>query len=240
LVAQKYQADPKAPGYLAQKIVKGGSGVWGDVAMSAHPNMSQDDVNQIVTWILSLGNKAAVKKSLPQAGTITPPADMKPKAAMVISASYTDKGGNNIKALTGKTSTSLRSNTFGFSGREKAKGFVPFKYNGTHVMLFPNGEGYLSSDSIDLSGVHSIKLSCGWQADPTKPIGFEAHLDSPDGKLLGKGSVVSMPKKGTLGGGVATMVVAPVTDGGLHTVFLLYKAKEAISGGVVSLQFNAK
>jgi cytochrome c551/c552 len=240
LVAQKYQADPKAPGYLAQKIIKGGSGVWGDVAMSAHPSLSQDDVNQIVTWILSLGNKAAVKKSLPQKGAITPPADTKPNAAMVISASYTDKGGNNIKALTGKTSASLRSNTVYFSGLEKAKGFVPFKYNDMNVMIFPTGEGYFSSDSVDLSGVRSIKVSCGWQTAPKKPIEFEAHLDSPDGKLLGKGSAVVMSKKGALGAGVATIFLAPVTDGGLHTVFLLYKAKEAISGGVVSVQFNAK
>ncbi len=240
LVAQKYQADPKAPGYLAQKIIKGGSGVWGDRAMSAHPSLSQDDVNQIVTWILSLGNKVAVKKSLPQSGAITPPANTKPNAAMVISASYTDKGGNNIKALTGKTSTSLRSNTVYFIGLEKSKGFVPFKYNDMNVMIFPTGEGYFSSDSVDLGGVRSIKVACGWQTDPTRPIEFEAHLDSPDGKLLGKGRVVSMSKKGALGGGAATIVVAPTLDGGLHSVFLLYKAKEKISGGVVSLQFNAK
>ena len=49
LVAQKYANDPKAANYLAQKIIKGGSGVWGDVAMSAHPSLSGDDVNQIVT-----------------------------------------------------------------------------------------------------------------------------------------------------------------------------------------------
>ena len=241
LVAQKYQADPKAAGYLAEKIIKGGSGVWGDVAMSAHPSLSQDDVNQIVTWILSLGNKAAVKKSLPQNGSIVAPADVKPNAAMVISASYTDKGGNNIKALTGKTSTSLRSNTLFFNGHEQMKSFIPFKYNGMNVMVFPTGDGYFSSDSVDLSGVHAIKVACGWQAVPKKPVDFEAHLDSPDGKLLGKGSAVVMPaQKGGLGGGAATITLAPVTDGGLHTVFLLYKAKEPISGGVMSLQFNAK
>jgi hypothetical protein len=160
---------------------------------------------------------------------------------MVISASYTDKGGNNVKALTGKTTTSLRSNTVYFSGLEKLKGFVPFKYNGMNIMVFPSGEGYFSSDSVDLSGVHSVKLVCGWQAAPTKPVEFEAHLDSPDGKLLGKGSAVSISQKGkALAGGTAVISLAAVTDGRLHSVFLLYKAKEAISGGVMSLQFNAK
>ena len=53
-VAEKYSKDKKAPDYLSQKIMKGGSGVWGDVAMSAHPNMSQKDLDQIVKYILSL------------------------------------------------------------------------------------------------------------------------------------------------------------------------------------------
>ncbi len=101
-VSQKYQKDPNAIAYLTQKIIKGGAGVWGEVAMPAHPTLSQNDATQIVNWVLTLANKDAVKKSLPPSGTITPPAQ-KPGSVMVLSASYTDKGGNNIKALTGHT-----------------------------------------------------------------------------------------------------------------------------------------
>lgn len=257
LVARKYQHDPKAPGYLAQKIVKGGSGVWGDRAMSAHPNLSPEDLNPIVTWILSLANKAAVKPSLPASGTITAPADVKADAAMVISASYTDKGGNNIKALTGKTSTSLRSNTLFFTGLEKFKGFSVFRYNGRNVMVFPAGEGYFSTDPVDLTDVRVIRVLCGWQAAPAKAVAFEARLDGPDGKLLGTGVVAAVgggagvgggaarvggagAGKGKIGTGAATIAIAPVTDGAMHTVYFLYKAKEPIAGGVMSLQFKAK
>jgi cytochrome c len=241
LVAQKYQNDPKASNYLAQKIMKGGSGVWGDVAMSAHPAIAQGDLNAIVTWILSLGNKASVKKSLPQSGTITPAAGAKPGEAMVISASYTDKGGNNIKALTGKTSVSLRSNTIYFSGLEEVKGFTPFKYNGHNIMIFPTGVGYTSSDSVDLSGVKSISLTCGWQTAPKMPLNFEARLDSPDGKSIGKGTIVpAAGKPGALAYAVATLHVSAPTDGAMHRVFFLYKAAEPISGGIASLTFNAK
>jgi cytochrome c len=56
-VAEKYARDKKASAYLGEKIVKGGSGVWGDVAMSAHPNIPQKDLNQIVQYILSLKKK---------------------------------------------------------------------------------------------------------------------------------------------------------------------------------------
>jgi glucose/arabinose dehydrogenase/cytochrome c551/c552 len=240
-VAQKYAKDPKATTYLAQKIIKGGSGVWGDVAMSAHPTLAQSDVNSIVTWILSLGNTAAMKKSLPQKGTITAPKDVRPGETMVITASYTDKGGNNTKPLTGSTTLSLRGNTLYFSGREKSKGFTPFKYNGHNVMVFPAGEGYVSSDSVDLTGIASISLTCGWQAPPREPLDFEARLDEPNGKLLGKGSVApSAGKKGAVAFAVVTLPVSAVNDGALHRVYLLYKGKEAISGGILSLTFNPK
>jgi len=53
-VAEKYANDKKASVYLSQKIVKGGGGVWGDVVMSAHPDLAQKDLNQIVQYILSL------------------------------------------------------------------------------------------------------------------------------------------------------------------------------------------
>jgi glucose/arabinose dehydrogenase/cytochrome c551/c552 len=241
LVAQKYQKDPKAAAYLANKIIKGGSGVWGDVAMSAHPTLAPGDVNAIVTWILSLANKEAVKQSLPQTGSIVPPKDVKPGNAMVISASYTDKGGNNIKALTGKTTISLRSNTVMFTGQEKTKGFTTFKYNGQNIMIFPAGEGWFASASVDLTGVSSVTLACGWQAPPKNPLNFEARLDAPDGKSLGKATLTpTAGKKGALQFAVATIPVSAVTDGNEHTIYFVYKGVEPISGGVVSLTFNSK
>jgi cytochrome c len=39
---------------LANKIIKGGSGHWGDVAMSPHPALSMDDAKQIVKFILKI------------------------------------------------------------------------------------------------------------------------------------------------------------------------------------------
>ena len=39
---------------LMDKIKKGGSGNWGNVPMMAHPNISNDDLNLMVRWILNL------------------------------------------------------------------------------------------------------------------------------------------------------------------------------------------
>ena len=50
-VAQKYSE--KDLDNLADKIINGGSGVWGDVPMAAHPNLSKDDAKKMVKYILS-------------------------------------------------------------------------------------------------------------------------------------------------------------------------------------------
>ena len=39
-VAEKYQKDPNARSYLSDKIVKGGKGVWGEVAMAPHASIA--------------------------------------------------------------------------------------------------------------------------------------------------------------------------------------------------------
>ena len=56
-VADKYAS--QAPGIipeLADKIVKGGSGVWGEVPMLPHPAVSQADAEKMVKYILLLKN----------------------------------------------------------------------------------------------------------------------------------------------------------------------------------------
>ncbi|HET6256748.1 MAG TPA: ThuA domain-containing protein [Puia sp.] len=239
LVAQKYHDQPKAANYLSQKIIKGGSGVWGDVAMSAHPNLSGDDVNQIVTWILSLGNKSAVRKSLPQSGSVVPPVNQPPNTAMVISASYTDKGGNNVKALTGKTAVSLRSNSVYFTGLEKVSGFTPYKYNDRQVMIFPAKGGWIAMDSVDLTGVRRIDLACAWQTPPKGSLDFEVRLDGRDGKVVGRAVIPPGNNKGQQSGD-ASIPIAAVTDGAMHSVYILYAGKEPVPGGIQFIQFNSK
>nr|MBA4168436.1 PQQ-dependent sugar dehydrogenase [Chitinophagaceae bacterium] len=56
-VAKKYPATDKNINYLVKKIQNGGSGVWGEVAMPAHPALPSDDGKKIVAWIMSLKKK---------------------------------------------------------------------------------------------------------------------------------------------------------------------------------------
>lgn len=53
-VAERYAGKKEAPAYLAEKIVKGGAGAWGPVAMAANPQVSKDEAAQLAAWVLSL------------------------------------------------------------------------------------------------------------------------------------------------------------------------------------------
>lgn len=51
-VAKKYSTKDEA--MLAQKIIKGGQGNWGEIPMTAHPTVSETDATEMVKYILSL------------------------------------------------------------------------------------------------------------------------------------------------------------------------------------------
>jgi cytochrome c len=53
-VAAKYPATEANIDTLANKVIKGGKGHWGDIPMAAHPALSVADAKTMVTYILSL------------------------------------------------------------------------------------------------------------------------------------------------------------------------------------------
>ena len=53
-VAKKYPNTPENVKMLAEKVIKGGKGNWGEIPMTPHPNVSQADAEAMVSYILSL------------------------------------------------------------------------------------------------------------------------------------------------------------------------------------------
>lgn len=51
-VAAKYKGDKAAEAKLAEKVIKGGTGVWGQVPMPAN-NVTPDEAKTLVKWVLS-------------------------------------------------------------------------------------------------------------------------------------------------------------------------------------------
>ncbi len=50
-VAKKYTANDEA--MLAEKVIKGGKGVWGPVPMPPNPSVNPEEATKLVKWILS-------------------------------------------------------------------------------------------------------------------------------------------------------------------------------------------
>jgi cytochrome c len=53
-IAKKYPSNDKNIAYLSGKIIKGGSGVWGTIPMSAHSSLKKTDATYLAKYILSL------------------------------------------------------------------------------------------------------------------------------------------------------------------------------------------
>ena len=54
-VSKKYANSPDTiVSHLAQKIISGGKGVWGEILMTPHPDLSKDDAEAMVKYILLL------------------------------------------------------------------------------------------------------------------------------------------------------------------------------------------
>jgi len=53
-VAKKYAGQAGAVKTLAEKVKNGGSGNWGQIPMAGHPQLSVEDAEAMVTYILSM------------------------------------------------------------------------------------------------------------------------------------------------------------------------------------------
>jgi cytochrome c len=251
-VSARYQKDPKAIDFLAEKIIHGGSGAWGPVAMAAHPDLKVDDAKQIVAWILSLKEAGKSSKSLPASGSVN--ATMNKPAqddgVLFISAAYTDKGGVNIKPLMGSNSVALKNSKLTFDGVKNLNAFNKVRMGGATYLVMPQTTGWFSIDSIDLSGILRASLTMAWQTSPVSGYVFEIHLDSPTGEKIGefsfagdasqasKQSEKPKPKFVSL-----SAAIKSVTDGKLHNLYIVSTAKDskiAATAGLASIQFYLK
>ncbi|NJB37759.1 ThuA domain-containing protein [Croceivirga sp. JEA036] len=106
-ISIKYAKQRGSTNYLMTKIIGGGSGVWGEVQMPAHPDVSQLEARQIASYIESLTVDKTKKESLPLTGKVVPE-DRAKTGVFILSASYTDDGKENTLPLTATNAVVLR------------------------------------------------------------------------------------------------------------------------------------
>ena len=189
-VAAKYKQDDM--GYLAGKIINGGGGVWGEQAMAAHPQISQPDAEQMVSYILSLDDNKNRPSGLPLSGNFSFKEHLKTpmKGTYFIKASYTDTGGDKIGPLSTEKTLVLRSPMVSAIDYDDQAETMTFEIPDTklEVVVFMHGS-YTRFDDIDLTSVTSVTLIAG-KDERLKGGEIELRTGSPDGSLLGKVSVM--------------------------------------------------
>jgi cytochrome c len=215
-VAEKYgKKGNTAMGYLMEKVMKGGSGVWGQAAMSAHPDIDQKDLKQILQYVLSLAAKDPQRQSLPVAGKIIPPNDTK-RQTLVLSAVYYNRGTGNVKALSGKKILILPPSYISFKGTEEKKGLAVIKDKDQSYFEAANEAAWFALDSIDLTNVSAAYLSATGGKSNTA---VEIRLDAPGGIVIGKGTIPPGKNHDTIL--VVQCPLAPATDNKFHKLYFL-------------------
>lgn len=190
-IAKKYKGDAGAQDYLVKKIISGGSGVWGDMAMPAHPTISENDANTIVKYILNLDEQNAVK-SLPVNGNYTTevPESENNTGSFIFRASYTDSGNEKAPVQSSVDIVILRNPVIPVSHADKFKDIeLNHQIDPNKSSITPKGSGsYLGLNNIDLTGIKMIEFAASAipGASDTSVGVIEIRLDSPAGKLIGQ------------------------------------------------------
>jgi cytochrome c len=244
-VAEKYRNNPQGERHLINKIIKGGSGVWGETVMPANPDMKEADAAKIVTWVLSLAGDQKGNQNLPAAGSLDPTVGkpLSPNGVFILSASYTDKGGANIKPLTGAHAVTLRSNILEFGQTTNRSGYSTFNLEGRELMIAPAAAGHFSFEQIDLTDVSTILLSAGSQQPLKQGYKLVVKLDDPEGTIIGETTIE--PKSSNSQGPFHSIAVSvninAVTDGKLHDLYIVTEpiGEEENSMALVSMELQA-
>ncbi len=190
-IARRYAAEPDAREQLAQKILRGGAGRWGEIPMPPHPQHTLAQAREMVEWIESLAARDTRRLPGGPEGsfTIEPPRDGGRGAGevVVLTAGATDAGTALCPPLSGETSLVLRSRGQRAAAFDRgAQAAVQHNLDDNLVARVQAG-GWISFDHISLAAFQTIRLRC-------RPIaGSELRLElrhgSPEGPLLAHASL---------------------------------------------------
>jgi cytochrome c len=187
-ISIKYRGDESAVTGLSKKILAGGSGVWGDAFMPAHPTMAESDVKSIVNYILSLSNAPKPAKTLAAKGsyaTVVPTGE-NTEGSFIFRAAYTDRGTKMAAAQSTEATVMLISPIIPVSYADLSKE-IRFTNDSTVAMVI-NPNAFLRLKDIDLTDIKQLEVvrATGRNAAALPNGTIEAHIGSADGKLLGK------------------------------------------------------
>ncbi|MEL6847723.1 MAG: ThuA domain-containing protein [Bacteroidota bacterium] len=216
-VAEKYASQADAETYLVNKIIQGGSGVWGGKAMPAQSQLSEEQALAMTRYILSIKPETGQTASLSPKGTLNMDQHETESAVYTMQATYVDRGGAVIGPLSNQASVSWRSPRIYAMERDElqsAEYGTPDAEGGFKVIEF-NPNGYIIMPSGDLNGVGSLSLRYASSRAHTLIV----RLDGPEGKVLTEIDLTSTGDQETY---KVQQLVLPTTEG-MHSLCLQLK-----------------
>ena len=229
-VSKRYKADPNAVASLSGKIIKGGGGVWGDAIMTAHPQLSSLDAQEMVKYILTLSDKPTAAPLLPAKGILTPDKDQ--KGNLVLQASYKDKGANGLPAQTSEQVLILRNPLLSLGASDsQSKGTMLYKMGQTRVVIVLASDTYVQFNKLDLTGIKAMEFAVSIPKQQLQAVGgrIEVRLDSPTGQLLGQtDDLLPIEAKNAaevFKPSLTKATIAPTT--GIHDLYFVFKNEKA-------------
>ena len=195
-VSNKYKGQAGAINQLVKKVLEGGSGVWGEVAMAAHPALPVADAEVIVKYILNSTDKTL--STLPLQGDYTAqiPTGDNGKGSVLIRAAYSDRPVKNLPAQTAEEMIVLRSPELNGAEAPISKG-VEMKALGVAGLGFSvvgYANSYIAFQAIDLTDIEKMVFDASAQQREGSVGGkIEIRLDSPTGAIIGEQRVDVAP-----------------------------------------------
>ncbi|MGB3799815.1 MAG: c-type cytochrome, partial [Lewinella sp.] len=187
-VAEKYPNTPEQKAISAKRIIEGSVGLWGDHAMSAHPDLSEKDAMMMVDYIMSLDQPAPDRQSVPLRGSYVTdvPAAENGKGGYLLRVAYTDRGRGELGSLTSEKIIALRNPVLPAEGSDYKEG--------TQLMTTPRRSfnvvedgGFVGYRDLDLTGIGEIVINAEASERSGSAGGtIEVRLDSPDGEVIGQ------------------------------------------------------
>jgi cytochrome c len=198
-VALKYKNDNSSLEKLTKKVIAGGSGVWGDVAMAGHPQLSTADASEMVKYILNISNEKPKEKSLPVKAVYKAkvPTGDKGKGVYIVRAAYEDQGANGISSLKSEQSFVLRNAKIDAHGFDEYVDINKMAFGGNNLAIPSKSGAYMAIKQIDLGGISELIVSAAAPKPQLNAVGgiVELHLGSPTGQLLGTSKFLEASEK---------------------------------------------
>ncbi|MCC5936096.1 MAG: ThuA domain-containing protein [Lunatimonas sp.] len=245
-VVRKYRNSPTAEAHLINKIMKGGSGVWGETMMPANPDVKEGDAKKIIAYIRSLADESSRQPSLPAIGSLDPTLG-KPVSdfgTLRITATYTDKGGQNIKPLTGGGVLYLRNPKLDFASMHK-ENFGTVDVQGRTILISATDkESWVAIGNIDLTGVQSLEMQLGSRQPMVYGYQITLRKGSSDGAEIASKVVRGADMKEAQGR-FSGMVRLPFASGvgGKQEVYLVVSPlnnEESVAMSIAAAEMKAR